>query len=122
MARGDDTAIEEAMQALEESGGPGAVRALGAVIEKHPDTDVRLDALELIGVIHEGDSVPPEVVAALDDVDPDVRIEAIDMIVDSEDVTMITVLESYAASEREEEVREVYEEAIEDLRDSNSGD
>ena len=122
IARGDNTAIEEAIQALEESGGPGAVRALGTVVKRHPDTDVRLDALELIGAIHEGDSVPPEVVSALDDADPDVRIEAIDMIADSEDVTMITVLESYAASEREEEVREVYQEAIEDLRDSNSED
>jgi len=122
MARGDDVALEEAMMELEESGGARAIAALGAVVENHPDTDIRLDALELIAVTSEDGSVPPAVVAALGDPDPDVRMEAIDLIVDSGDLSLLSVLESYAASEREEDVRGVYDDAIEDLRDIRYGD
>ena len=44
--------------------------------------------------------------------------EAIDLISDSGNLSMLSVLERYSAAEREEEVRAVYDDAIEELRDA----
>ena len=118
MVRGDDEAVEQAMMELEDRGGSGAIDALGAVLESHPDADIRLDALGSIAVISDTGTVPPALVAALVDPHPDVRMEAIDLISDSGDLSMLSVLERYSAAEREEEVRAVYDDAIEELRDA----
>lgn len=118
MARGDDEAVEQAMMELEDRGGSGAIGALRGVLESHPDADIRLDALGSIAVISEEGAVPPALVTALGDPHPDVRIEAIDLIRDSGDLSMLSVLERYSAAEREEAVRAVYDDAIEELRDA----
>ncbi|MDP6075417.1 MAG: HEAT repeat domain-containing protein [Myxococcota bacterium] len=117
LVRGDDVALEEAMRELEERGGSGAITALGTVLKNHPDKDIRLDALDSISVVNDDGPVPREVVEALGDPDPEVRIEALDFIADSEDMTMLSVLETHFVSERDEDVREVYSDAIDQLGD-----
>ena len=113
LSHADDSVFDLAVDAIEDAGGPEAVRALGSLLTPGVPRERRLRAIDALLYLHAEWGAARELARALSDPDAEVRQEAAMNIVYTGDPGAVAPLREAYRSESDETTRAIFARALE---------